>query len=359
MEKTYIMLKDQPVLEIDNYTCRILDYNHLPYSLRYEDVNYDDVMHGWTEARTMSIGKTNAKKLLAGLKISQSNPYLIARICHFASLTDSYWLKEETEDISWDDVNLFKNPLEKAISSTSLLGVPLGKLKSARIHTPEVTAQGMAAKAWIRTNSGLYMYKVGKKELAASQILDTLDIPHVRYEEVSIDELKNISDEVHIEKILRAGEKVVKSKIISSEEKALVPWEEFQMYCAYHDLDEFEEIEHIDSESYHLMQVADYILSNEDRHGANFGFFMDNKSGKIETLYPLMDHDHAFSDEPVIFSQTSEKEKTLEEAALESLKKINQTIRFDRLFKLEKPEEIREEEWERILLNARKLNTYS
>ena len=108
MEKTYIMLKEQPVLEIDNYTCRILDYAHLPYSLRYRDVNYDDVMHGWTEARTMSIGKTNAKKLLAGLKISQSNPYLIARICHFASLTDCYWLKEETEDISWNDVNLFK-----------------------------------------------------------------------------------------------------------------------------------------------------------------------------------------------------------------------------------------------------------
>ena len=216
----------------------------------------------------------------------------------------------------------------------------------------------MAAKAWIRTKSGLYMYKVGKKELAASQILDALDIPHVRYEEVSIDELKNISDEVHIEKILKVGEKVVKSKIISSEEKALVPWEEFQMYCAYHDLDEFEEIEHIDSESYHLMQVADYILSNEDRHGANFGFFMDNESGKIETLYPLMDHDHAFSDEPVIFSQTSEKEKILEEAALESIKKIHQTIHFDRLFKREKPEEIREEEWERVLLNARKLSTY-
>ena len=69
MDKTYIMLKDSPVLEINHYTCRILDYGLLPYSLRYPDVSFDDVMHGWTEARTMNIGKTNAKRLLAGLGI--------------------------------------------------------------------------------------------------------------------------------------------------------------------------------------------------------------------------------------------------------------------------------------------------
>ena len=31
MDKTYIMLKDSPVLEINHYTCRILDYGLLPY----------------------------------------------------------------------------------------------------------------------------------------------------------------------------------------------------------------------------------------------------------------------------------------------------------------------------------------
>ena len=71
MNKTYIMLKDIPVLEIENYRCKILNYELLPISLRYLDVNYDDVMHGWTENRTMNIGRTNAKKLLAGFHLSQ------------------------------------------------------------------------------------------------------------------------------------------------------------------------------------------------------------------------------------------------------------------------------------------------
>lgn len=55
------MLKDIPVLEIKDYRSKILNYELLPISLRYPDVNYDDVMHGWTENRTMNIGRTNAK----------------------------------------------------------------------------------------------------------------------------------------------------------------------------------------------------------------------------------------------------------------------------------------------------------
>lgn len=99
-----------------------LHYELLPISLRYPGVNYDDVMHGWTEKRTMNIGRINAKKLLAGFRISQSNPYMIARLFHFASLSDCYWLKEEKEDLSWEQISLFKNPLEKAVTATALLG---------------------------------------------------------------------------------------------------------------------------------------------------------------------------------------------------------------------------------------------
>ena len=350
MDKTYIMLKDSPVLEINHYTCRILDYGLLPYSLRYPDVSFDDVMHGWTEARTMNIGKTNAKKLLAGLGIRQSNPYLIAKICHFASLTDCYWLKDESESITWDDVNLFKNPFEKAISATSLLGAPLPRLNRPRIHTPEITAQGMAAKAWIREDDGLYLYKVGRKELAASRILDVLGIDHVTYTEADDANIKKISDKRHIDKIKRLNEKIVKSKIITSEETSIVPWEEFQMYCEYHGADAYDEIRKIDPDGYYKMQIADYILSNEDRHGANWGLYMDNRTGALGKLYPLMDHDHAFSDEPVIFSQTTESPMTLEESAFDSVKYVD--MDFSRLLVMEKPEELDEPQWTVVISNA-------
>ena len=101
------------------------------------------------------------------------------------------------------------------------------------------------------------------------------------------------------------------------------------------------------------MQVADYILVNEDRHGANFGFFMDNSNGKLQGLYPLMDHDHAFSEEKDIPSQTSEFDETLQEAAIKAVGHTE--VKFDNVLKMDRPEELREKDWLTILERCREL----
>ena len=355
MNKTYIMLKDVPVLEIEDYRCKILNYELLPISLRYPDVNYDDVMHGWTEKRTMNIGRTNAKKLLAGFRISQSNPYMIARLFHFASLSDCYWMKDAEETFTWEQVSLFENPWEKAVTSTALLGTnQTFRTLVQKIHTPEFTAQGMAAKAWIREADGLYLYKVGKKELPASGILDALHIPHVSYIEAENSSLEKIADRNHIDKIYKSGEKIVKCRIISSEETALVPWEDFQVYCSYHDKNEYDMVKEMDAANYYKMQIADYILGNEDRHGANFGFYMDNRSGKLQGLYPLMDHDHAFSVDEDIPSQTSEQDETLQQAAYKAMNHAE--VSFDNVLAMKKPEDLGDTQWKAVLGRCRELH---
>ncbi len=355
MNKTYIMLKDVPVLEIEDYRCKILNYELLPISLRYPDVNYDDVMHGWTENRTMNIGRTNAKKLLAGFRISQSNPYMIARLFHFASLSDCYWMKDAEETFTWEQVSLFENPWEKAVTSTALLGTnQTFRTLVQKVHTPEFTAQGMAAKAWIREADGLYLYKVGKKELPASGILDALHIPHVSYIEAENSSLEKIADRNHIDKIYKSGEKIVKCRIISSEETALVPWEDFQVYCSYHDKNEYDMVKEMDAANYYKMQIADYILGNEDRHGANFGFYMDNRSGKLQGLYPLMDHDHAFSEDGDILSQTSEQDETLQQAAYKAMNHAE--VSFDNVLAMKKPEDLGDTQWKAVLGRCRELH---
>ena len=355
MNKTYIMLKDVPVLEIEDYRCKILNYELLPISLRYPDVNYDDVMHGWTENRTMNIGRTNAKKLLAGFRISQSNPYMIARLFHFASLSDCYWMKDAEETFTWEQVSLFENPWEKAVTSTALLGTnQTFRTLVQKVHTPEFTAQGMAAKAWRREADGLYLYKVGKKELPASGILDALHIPHVSYIEAENSSLEKIADRNHIDKIYKSGEKIVKCRIISSEETALVPWEDFQVYCSYHDKNEYDMVKEMDAANYYKMQIADYILGNEDRHGANFGFYMDNRSGKLQGLYPLMDHDHAFSEDGDILSQTSEQDETLQQAAYKAMNHAE--VSFDNVLAMKKPEDLGDTQWKAVLGRCRELH---
>ena len=72
----------------------------------------------------------------------------------------------------------------------------------------------------------------------------------------------------------------------------------------------------MDREAYLEMQIADYILNNNDRHEQNWGFLMENVTGKLTGLCPLFDHDHAFVNYKNVMSQTTEREMSLREAAL-------------------------------------------
>ena len=82
--------------------------------------------------------------------------FVSARVIHIdslgyfilTSLSDCYWMKDAEETYTWEQVSLFENPLEKPVTSTALLGTNRTfHTLVQRIHTPEFTAQGMAAKA--------------------------------------------------------------------------------------------------------------------------------------------------------------------------------------------------------------------
>lgn len=355
---SYIMLKDIPVLEISKkignneeiYKCNILNYDLLPISLRYSDVNYDDVMHGWTELRTMDLEKTNAKQILACLHISQSNRYRIAQAIHCASLTDCYWMKYDNENISWNDVNLFKNDLNKIVAKVALSGTNLylnANLKT-KIHTPELTTAGMTAKAWVREKSGLYLYKIAKIEVAASHILDVLDIPHVPYSLCSDKDLTSVIDMDCLEKTLTLGEKVVKCPIITSKNLSIVTFEEFAIYCERHNINPYNQMFSpkyaID---FYKMQIADYILGNPDRHIGNYGFFMNNETGKLISMHPLFDHDHAFNNSATIQPQSYEENILLLDAASEALMHVD--VNLKQLHQMDKPDELSREQWNGVM----------
>lgn len=339
-----IMLKDKPVLEVENYNVKILDYDHLPVALRYEDVNYDDIFHGWTETRMMNIGKSNAKKILNALRVSQNNLYTIAKALHFVSVTDCYWINED-EKLTWDDVNLYKNPYNEDISEIALFGtekritIPLEKL-----HTPEIATQGMAAKAWIWERDGLYLYKIGKAELTASEILEALGIEHVPYYPVNAVE-SSLLNERQIKRMQDSRESIVKCRCLCDETTSIISWEDFAIYADRNGINDFEFVAENFPKAYYNMIAADYILGNDDRHVGNWGFWVNNDTGKIIRPYPLMDHDHAFNNEK-LYCQTMEHDIFLEDAAKMAIIKepISLSVLQDK-----KPDTISETDWDFVL----------
>ncbi len=341
MRSRYIMYKDIPVARSYGYDVEILDFDKLPFALRTRDLDFDMIYHGWTESRIMNIGRTNAKAILNSLGLSSKNLYVIGEILHFVQFTDCYWMKSDDEDISWADVSPYTNSLTEQLSNVSLTGqiADLRHLVTTdHLNSPDLGAQGMSAKCLVKEDD-LYLYKVSRREIAASELLDKLGFAHVRYSIATPEQLDIVADKARQDKIREKGEIVARCKIISNEDLSLLSWGDFCTYCDLNDKDPYEELSRIPGiDRFHEMNIADYIIGNNDRHVDNWGFTVEDF--EITGIHPLMDHDHAFSNEALV-CQTMDKPMSLYEAAKVGLENIDWTMPKQ----LEKPKLLTSEEW--------------
>ncbi len=352
-----LLLKDIPLLDIqENGVCTILDFDRLPFALRKENITFVDFIE-WASNRTLSIGRSYAKEILNALRLSQTNRYAVCKACRGLSLEDAYWIRQDEDEKTWEEVSLFRNPLSLYITELSLSGTNVHYSADIRerhpIHTPELTTLGTRAKGWIRQNGELYLHKVGKYEIPADQILTALHIPHIHYHVSSEEDIHSYLTEERRQWIESVGDAIVNAKLFTSEDISMVTFEEFQTFCGNYGLDAYEEAVKIDREFYLKMQVADYLLNNNDRHEQNWGFFMENTTGKLMGYCPLFDHDHAFAGYSNVMSQTRREEMTLYEAAASAQKELRMELEI--LDEMERPAFLREEQWEAVLMRKRKL----
>lgn len=345
-----LLLKDEPILDIqENGTCRILDFDCLPFALRKENVTFVDFIE-WASNRTLSIGRSYAKEILNSLRLSQTNRFAVCKACRGLSLEDAYWIRQDGDEKTWEEVNLFHNPLTLFVTEISLSGTNIHYSAEAagqrNIHTPELTTLGASAKGWIRQNERLYLHKIGKYEIPADLILTVLNIPHIHYRISTDEEIASYLTEERKEWINGVGEAVVNSELFTSEEISLVTFEEFAIFCSHYKMNPYAEAERIDREFYLKMQIADYILNNNDRHEQNWGFLMENVTGKLTGLCPLFDHDHAFVNYKNVMSQTTEREMSLREAALRAQHELEIDLRG--LSEMDKPTFLSDEQWRAV-----------
>ncbi len=363
----HLMQKDSPVLAIDeNGVCQILDFHRLPFGLRRERVTFPDFVE-WASNRTLSMGRSYAKEILNTLRFSQTNRYAVCLACRGLSLEDSYWIRQEGDEKDWESVNLFHNELNLFLTEVALSGsnffyeregqdrlfdrIPEKRLQ---IHTPELTTMGVNAKGWIRGADGrLWLHKAGRYELPASQILEALQIPHISYEESGAEELRDYLSQERKEWLDGVGEKMVKSCLFTNPDCSMVTFEEFSSFCEAYGTNPYEEACKVDREAYLKMQIADYILNNDDRHGQNWGFLVDNDTGRITGFCPLFDHDHGFSANKRVMSQTTWELMTLEEAAFLAQRELRLSLSL--LFAMKRPEYLEMDQWKQVLVRGRRL----
>ncbi len=306
-------------------TCTIFSKKMMPYNLYLEEVTGDDIeirvqnldnFYFWCASRVLTLDREYAKEILNSIGASQGSTdrerASIALSYHCLSLMDIYWTRESFERVSFKQINLYENHLEKAFMDVTLRGKQM-TIQNSHLIADDLATQGCYPKAWIRKDNTFMLMKDGglepvENELLASKIARCFRVNQVLYEPDWYD-----------------GQKVTVSKIITSLDESIVSMRDFEIYCMNHDINKMEYILNLDAYSYYMMNIVDYLVGNTDRHWENWGVLVDNETNLPVRLYDLMDFNKAFQAYDSLDGAnclTSDGKITQQDAAVEAVKKV-------------------------------------
>lgn len=341
MQDLMLMSKDVPVMRInfDEGRFDILNDTLVPHVLKlklkpvptelpktkYEETQKRIVERtnqfaiiSWLADRVLLLSRKNAKWIYNVLNIEQLTDDIskakVALMCRAVSLLDCYWVKLENDVACWDTINLRTNPLNEIIAQIALHGKSLTFQGS--LTTPELTTNGSYAKAWRRhEDKSLWLYKLGDNdntesriEVMCSNLLDKMNVRHVFYEAGEDD-----------------GKYVCMCPCMSTERVGILSGLEYSTCCNLRGENPSSAILKLDAESMYKMWIVDYLISNRDRHGQNWGVFYDLKTLRLLCCHPLFDHNNAFDLEYMKDDNAHYQfeNMTIKEAAMHAIQQVD------------------------------------
>lgn len=204
------------------------------------------------------------------------------KLTHSISINDTYWIKEDHENLTWSQVSPYTNNFDEVIQHLSFDGVGLQGVHLSST-SPEFGTNGAYEKCWVRENNGIYLYKRGTEgfsnaglepysEFLASQIFVKMKagIPYdvVKYR----------------------GRIASKCKLFTNENIGFAP---YTVLNPIHNsmLEILEFFSNLGcEESFKRMLVCDAITFNTDRHHGNFGCLYNTDTQELLSMAPCFDY---------------------------------------------------------------------
>lgn len=88
------------------------------------------------------------------------------KITHAASINDTFWIKSEHENVSWEQISFYRNPFDETISKMAFEGMGLYGIKMSET-SPELSTDGSFRKCWMREDDGqIFLHKRGRLTIA-------------------------------------------------------------------------------------------------------------------------------------------------------------------------------------------------
>lgn len=271
----YLMNKDIIAASFDkeNNRWNLLQQNsELPLG-RFE-------INGWLEDRKAYKHNRHLKQLMIDCGCETTEGFI--KITHAASINDSFWIKEENENVTWNDISFYRNDFNDTISKLAFEGLGLYGMQISST-SPELTTDGSFRKCWKKEDGEICLYKRGISgaynaglepycEALASEIIHKVDSTSVQYSVLKLH-----------------GEIATKCKVFTDEDVGFVPLRKLvdRSITLEELLDFFDKLE--SREQFQRMLVLDAVTFNVDRHLGNIGILVDNETQKPLGIAPNFD----------------------------------------------------------------------
>ena len=234
----------------------------------------------WIAGRRAPQNREHIKELLTKCGCNDLEGYI--RFSYAASLNDTFWIKPEESELTWDDISLYKNKFDENIARLAFgTGVAGEKFSSA---TPELSTDGSFPKCWKRFENEIFLLKQGSSGYSNSGLEPYSEFYAFQISKIICD------DVVPYDLIRHHGKLVSRCKLFTTEDTGYAPAAAFMGATATLD-DMFSFFDKLGSGNlFRQMVVLDALTLNTDRHLKNFGVLYDNDSMKILRMSPVFDN---------------------------------------------------------------------
>jgi len=248
-----LMCKDKPVFNVTQNI--ILDENLLPGCMLRGTMNYSQ----WMKTRYSAGSNVSARRLMLRAFGSDIHNEKINNITRTLSLSDCYWLKQQNEEILFNDVTPY---LHKEWDGT-------GAFKGGSIST--LFVNGAADKRWL--NSGMLLKVNSFKEFEPYMLCSALGLDYTA-------------------KVTLSGEGILVTNFTSTD-YFLETME--QSGFITENINPMEKAVEFFQERAATLFVIDYLVEHDDRHWGNYGFLRNANTGEYVSMAPYFDFDWAWS----------------------------------------------------------------
>ena len=297
-EKLYsLMHRDEPVcaISIDTVSGAILRVSKPvnPELLPLGGSIDSAMLKKWWQRRAVPVGQGKIQHILEQMGIATPQEYLVKNLG--MSLTDHYWIKPLDMELGWEDINLFTNDFRDPVGDIQF-GLEPDVICDlpANAFSPSSSTQGDLTKKWIIADGKRCLVKGnhgGNSQESLNEIAATLlhqkqgRVPYVSYSTMRLGDNQQIycvcesftSDVVEL---------IPAIDIVDSQKKdnAMSMYEHFIHVCTKHGMDDGTVRTYLE---YQIL--ADFVLTNTDRHLNNFGVLRNANTLEFIGMAPIFD----------------------------------------------------------------------